>query len=87
MTSELGGNAAPEPEWLVEQRALTREIDRALAEIKEIERRLGTPAERPEDMGRTSELAHRVNNLRTSLRLSKDLQKDGAGPMEPPVSE
>jgi hypothetical protein len=87
MTSDLGGNVTPEPEWLREQRTFTREIDRAIAEIKLIERRLGTPAELPDDMGRTAELAHRVNNLRTSLRLSEGLHEDGAGPLEPPVFE
>jgi len=87
MTSDLDGKGTPEPDWLMEQRALTRGINRAVAELKVIERRLGTPAELPDDMGRTAELAHRVNNLRTTLRLSQGLQEDGASPLEPPVFE
>jgi hypothetical protein len=86
MTSDSAGDPSPEPEWVAEQAALARDVDRAIAEINVIERRLGTPAELPDDMGRAAELAHRVNNLRTSIRLNKGLRGD-TGPLEPPVFE
>jgi hypothetical protein len=52
-----------------------------------IEHRLGTPSERPDDMGRVAELAHRVNNLRTFLRLSRGLYHGEAGSLEKRVFE
>jgi hypothetical protein len=85
MTSDSGGARTPEPEWLTEEAALAREIDRAIAEINVIERRLGMPAELPTDMERAAELAHRVNNLRTSLQLNRGLCRGEAGPLGPPL--
>ena len=44
---------------------------RIMAELELRERRLGTPAEAPDDFGRVRELAHELNNLLTITMLRR----------------
>ena len=48
------------------------------AMLRCIQTRLGTPSERPEDMGNVQAVAHQLNNLRTSEGLEEDLKGIGA---------
>ncbi|PTY05086.1 hypothetical protein DB347_16530 [Opitutaceae bacterium EW11] len=58
-------------ELLAEPSEVAEEAKILMARIEEIQRRLGTPGELPNDTTRVSDLVHRLNNLCTRFRLLK----------------
>ena len=51
-----------------------REVGLRIDELKAVEKILGTPLEKEGDLDRARDLAHKINNLLTSYRLSCDLR-------------
>lgn len=58
-------------ELLAEPSELAEEARILVKRIAEIQHRLGTPSELPNDTTRVSDLVHRLNNLCTRFRLLK----------------
>jgi hypothetical protein len=77
MTAEGGGKYDEGRERAREHVEMLKEVGLRIDELKAVEKNLGTPLEKPGDLDRARELAHRINNLLTAYRLSCDL-RDGA---------
>jgi|HubBroStandDraft_1064217.scaffolds.fasta_scaffold97016_2 hypothetical protein len=78
MTANLGEGPAEGRERTPAQIAHLRDIEKKIDELKAVESRLGTPLEQAGDLDRAQELAHRVNNLLTTYRLTWDLRDSAA---------
>ena len=72
MTSIPWDQSPEGPEKTAEYIEVLKEIELKIDGLKEIEARLGTPQEEAGDVDRVRELAHRVNNLLTTFRLTTD---------------
>jgi hypothetical protein len=76
MTAEQGGESAEGRERAKTHVELLKEVGLRIDELKAVEKNLGTSLEKPGDLDRARDLAHRINNLLTSYRLSCDM-RDG----------
>lgn len=47
--------------------------------LEALQRRLGTPDEKPGDVGHAQNLAHELSNLRTTITLMDELEDFGKG--------
>jgi hypothetical protein len=77
MTAGPGGESTEGRDRSQANIELLREVGLRIDELKSVERSLGTPSEKPGDLDRARELAHRINNLLTSYRLRCDLRDSG----------
>jgi hypothetical protein len=76
MTPDSGGDPAADKQSNGDLRALTSETELRIGELIEVQRRLGTPSELPGDLTGAAELVHRINNLRTAIRLERDVRAE-----------
>jgi len=77
MTAHRGGESAEGRDRSRAHVEMLREVGLRIDELKSVEKTLGTPLEKPGDLDKARDLAHRINNLLTAYRLSCDL-RDGA---------
>ncbi len=61
-------------------------VNTAMTELRQRQGRLGTRAEEPDDFDRVCSLAHLVNNWRTAIVLTAELERLGVNPAELPVA-
>lgn len=61
---------------LADASGISRHTEAIYREIREIQSRLGTPAEHPADLDRVCERAHALNNARTSSTLFRAVLND-----------
>jgi hypothetical protein len=78
MTADLGGQSVDGCEGGPGRLEFLRDIELKIGDLKAVQSRLGTSAEKPEDLERARELAHRINNLLTAYRLNSELGEGGA---------
>jgi hypothetical protein len=76
MTAEQGGEPAEGRERSQSHVKMLRVVGLTIDELKSVEKNLGTTLEKPGDLDKARDLAHRINNLLTAYRLSCDL-RDG----------
>jgi hypothetical protein len=76
MTPDSGGDPAAGRQSNDDLQALASETERWIGELNEIQQRLGTPSELPGDLTGAAELVHRINNLRTAIRLERDVRAE-----------
>ncbi len=84
---DLGVNPSSGADWARERTDLNSSISLLVNEIYCIQKRLGTPAELPDDLAKAAHLVHQVNNLRTTLKLNSGLRDEGMTPEGPPMVE
>jgi hypothetical protein len=77
MTAQQGGEPTEDRDRSQSHVEMLREVGLRIDELKTVEKTLGTPSEKPGDLDKARDLAHRINNLLTAYRLSCDL-RDGA---------
>jgi hypothetical protein len=77
MTAQQGGEPTEDRDRSRSHVEMLREVGLRIDELKTVEKTLGTPSEKPGDLDKARDLAHRINNLLTAYRLSCDL-RDGA---------